>query len=298
MLLTRVMIQGFRSIEQRQAVEVGSPTILSGHNDAGKTAVLDAIAYLLDGYKLSERDRTFGPGRDDGGRERVPLTMVEGEFELRAHEQEALQLSANATIRKVRDEAGERLEVLRRTPADERLRDPEGQKVETLRFRLEGLGLETKGLKSDLVARINAFAQNAETVYEWVPASSEVRRLLPRLQRFDATSSQDPEQAIVAALRSSYRAHLDDEEVKGDVRTLTEKLEHRVVADAELLREHIRAKCADIGDIHITPVISWDAGLKSTEVSATNARGEVVHLSQSGAGRARRIALAVWEHNA
>jgi len=298
MRLEAVYIEGFRSLEVRQEIPIGAPTILAGHNDAGKSAVLDAVAFLLDGYKITERDRTYGAVGPSGIQTRVPETLVEGLFWLSAEEQETLGLSSRTRLRRRSDETGETLEVLREVPTDERLRDIENQKVDTLKHRLEGFGLPSSGLKQDLVARLEAIAASADTTEVWTAASPELRRSLPRPQRFDATSTQDPEQAILGALRSSYRSHLDDEELKGDVRQLTTKLEARVTLDAEALRRHIKAKCDDIGDVQISPSISWDGGLKSTEISAKNDRGEAIHLGQSGTGRSRRIALAVWEHNA
>lgn len=44
--------------------------------------------------------------------------------------------------------------------------------------------------------------------------------------------------------------------------------------------------------------LSNGSGLKSTHVTVQNSRGEAIDLRLSGAGRARRIALAVWEYNA
>lgn len=297
MQLTSVSIEGFRSIEQAQEVPVGSPTILAGHNDAGKSAVIEAIAYLLNSYKLTDRDRTFGPPGPEGVPTRIPETVVQGTFELSSTEQQSLGLPATCKIRRIARDTGESLEVLTDEPTNDLLRDIDAQVVPALRHRLTSLGAPSDGLKPDLVARLHALASTALKTAVWTSAAPEVRRALPRAQKFDATSSQDPEQAILAALRSSYKAHLSDDGLKGDVEKITTELEKRVLADAKELREHIKRKCSDIGDVTITPEISWDSGLKSTEISARNDRGEEVHLGQSGAGRARRIALAVWEHN-
>jgi len=67
-LLESVTIRGFRSIGAELTILVDSPTILAGHNDAGKSAVLDAIAFLLDETKLTDRDRTYGAHRNRGCR--------------------------------------------------------------------------------------------------------------------------------------------------------------------------------------------------------------------------------------
>lgn len=298
MLLESVTIRGFRSIGAELSVVVGSPTILAGHNDAGKSAVLDAITFLLGESKLTERDRTYGAPGPDGAPSRVPETLVEGLFQIRANEEEALGRTGHVRLRRAYRENGTVFEMLSSVPVDERLQDIEAQDVKTLRFRLNGFGLSESGLKAELVERLQELVPDAAKEDRWVPASAEFKRALPRIQRFDATSTQNPEDAILATLKTSYATHTEDEEIKGSLSRVTQSLQQRVAEDAEGLREHIKMQCSDIGDIKIDPTIRLDSGLRSLELSAFNARGEQVHLGQSGTGRSRRIALAVWEFNA
>jgi hypothetical protein len=298
MLLDKITIRGFRSIESDLTISVGSPTILAGHNDAGKSAVLDAIAFLLDAIKLGDRDRTYGEPGPDGTPSRVSETIVEGEFLLRNEEMILLGLPNLVKIRRAYRESGTALEVLASVAADDRLRDISEQDVKTLKFRLNGLGLSEAGNKPDLIARLEELIPAANKVDLWISATPDLKRSLPRVQRFDATSTQNPEDAILTTLRTSYTTHTEDETIKGDITELTKVLQQRVTKDAEDLRVHIKRQCADIGEIAIHPIVRLDSGLKSLEVSAVNERGEQVHLGQSGTGRSRRIALAVWEFNA
>jgi putative ATP-dependent endonuclease of OLD family len=298
LLLDSVVIEGFRSIQSSLKISVGSPTILAGHNDSGKSAVIDAIAFLLDGIKLTDRDRTYGEPGPDGTPTRVNETSVEGSFQLNAEEQEQLSLPSDVRMRRIYRESGTALEVLAAVPINEALRDIDSQDVAKLKFRLSSLGLSQTGNKPDLVARLKELIPSAEKTDMWVPAAAELKRALPRVQRFDATSTQNPEDAILATLKTSYASHTEDETIKGNLKELTDQLQDRVVGDAEALRSHIKQKCSDIGEIQIHPVVRLDSGLKSIEVSAVNDRGEEVHLGQSGTGRSRRIALAVWEFNA
>lgn len=277
---------------------VDSPTILAGHNDAGKSAVLDAIAFLLDETKLTDRDRTYGPPGPDGAPTRVSETIVEGDFRIRPEEEAELGRTGTIKLRRAYREAGTAFEMLAAVPVDERLQDIESQDVKSLRFRLSGFGLSEAGLKPDLVARLQELVPAAAKEDRWVPASTALKRALPRVQRFDATSTQNPEDAILATLKTSYTTHTEDDKIKGKLSKVTRSLQKRVAKDAEDLRQHIKNQCADIGDIRIDPTVRLDSGLKSLELSAVNARGEQVHLGQSGTGRSRRIALAVWEFNA
>ena len=189
MLLDKITIRGFRSIESDLTVSVGSPTILAGHNDAGKSAVMDAIAFLLDAIKLTERDRTYGEPGPDGVPSRVSETVVEGEFSLRPEEEELLGLPRRVRIRRAYRESGTALEILTAVAVDERLQDVAAQDVRTLKFRLSGLGLSEAGNKPDLIARLEELIPAAEKVDRWIPATTDLKRSLPRVQRFDATST-------------------------------------------------------------------------------------------------------------
>lgn len=298
MLLESVTISGFRSIGSELTVKVDSPTILAGHNDAGKSAVLDAIAFLLDENKLTDRDRTYGDPGPDGMLPRVPETTVEGSFRIRPEEEESLGQSGSIKLRRSFRDTGTAFEMLATVPSDERLQNLDAQTVPTLKKTLSEFGLSVTGVKADLVTRLQEFAASAEKETCWVPATIAIKQALPRVQRFDATSSQNPEDAILATLKTSYATHTEDENISGKLSEVTKSLQRRVAKDAEDLRQHIKRQCSDIGEIKIDPTVRLDSGLKSLELSAVNERGEQVHLGQSGTGRSRRIALAVWEFNA
>lgn len=60
--LHTITILGFRSIAHLNGLTLGSPTLLTGHNDAGKSALLEAIRFLLNEYELTDRDPTFAMG--------------------------------------------------------------------------------------------------------------------------------------------------------------------------------------------------------------------------------------------
>ena len=57
------------------------------------------------------------------------------------------------------------------------------------------------------------------------------------------------------------------------------------------------SRCADTDNVQILPSVSIASGtgLKATQISVTSTAGEDVHLGEAGAGRARRVSLAVWE---
>lgn len=308
MHLQSVSIAGFRSIRNLPALTLGSPTVLAGHNDAGKSAIIHAILFLLDGYSLTESDRTYVSSADgtvsptsDGAIERVAETYVSGTFGLDKEEVSAFGTSPLQVRRIARSDAKPLLEVLRSVPEDTRLRDLETLTVPQLEDRLKTLGLDvTKARKADYLERLVTAAVAAPQVVEWVTADTTIGKALPAGRRFDATSAVDAEVAIKDTLTTAYKSHLDSDSLQGSVRKIEEDLEKRLVKDADEIRQHIMDKVRDIGNVQIKPSVSFTSanGLKSTDITVTNQAGENINLQLSGAGRARRVALAIWEYNA
>lgn len=308
MRLKCISIRGFRSIQHLPRLELGSPTVLAGHNDAGKSAIIHSIMFLLGGYALTDSDRTYSSSRDesvrlnaDGNIQRVTETYVSGEFALNSEELQAFG-SPNLGIRRIFREGDKSvLEILKLVPKDPLLRDIESLTVKDLENRLGALNLDSsKGSKSELLERLAVEAYAAPRVEEWVPAPAALEKALPEGRRFDATSAVDADVAIKDALNTKYRSHLESESLKGSVREIEKELETRLVADAENMREHIVDKVNDIGAVEIQPSVSFTSanGLKNTSIKVRNQAGEEIDLQLSGAGRARRVALAIWEYNA
>ena len=147
------------------------------------------------------------------------------------------------------------------------------------------------------MAALRDAASIAPSSMGWGQVTSAILKALPSLLSFNPSGVTDAEEAIRAALQTAYRTHEKDEELRGNIRDLEKKLEKKVEADAADLRDHIMNSIPDIGEVTIIPSVSFSSGLKNTQVSVTNAAGEAVHLGQAGAGRARRVSLAVWEFN-
>jgi ABC-type dipeptide/oligopeptide/nickel transport system ATPase component len=306
--LQSVSICGFRSIRELPDLVLGSPTVLAGHNDAGKSAIIHAILFLLDGYSLTESDRTYDSSADgtvsrepDGSIKRVEETHVAGTFGLDENEAERFGALCLQIRRVARNGAKPTLEVMRSVPTDARLRGFDALTAQQLLDRLTTLGLDaSKGNKPDYLERLENAANSAAQSNEWVAADSALSKALPAGRRFDATSAVDAEIAIKDTLTTAYKAHLDSDTLQGRVRAIETDLEKLLIDDAEEIRQHIMGKVSDIGDVRIKPAVSFTSanGLKSTDITVHNQAGEPIDLQLSGAGRARRVALAIWEYNA
>ena len=307
MQLVSMSVRGFRSLQDVGPIPIQRPTILTGHNDSGKSASIDALAFLLGAYQISDQDRTFASAGHAGGRDpdvgdevvdrRVGTTWVEGHFLPSSKEQADLTLPNLVRIRRLHTpEQGTRLELLIDAPVDEDLRDLDTKPLTVLKSIAGDLGVTVTSdarAKSSWLSALEEFATAQPRIPAWVPAPKAVKAALPKFLRFgDAESA---ELVVKAALNSRYRFHLEDDDLKQQVQSLETELGRRVRADAQGLIDHIKQRCTDLVLVDVEPDVSFTSGLRSTRLLLARTDGETVSLSAVGAGRARRISLAIWE---
>lgn len=305
MQLEAFRVTGFRSLADIDEVPVRSPTILTGTNDGGKTAVLHALRFLLGGPPPPAEDRTWAregdvpsEGLDDVGR--YAETCVTGRFALDDDEQEQLGLPAEVHLRRrVGDRVPATYEVLLSVPEDSRIRGlDESLALADLQARATGLGVAPEGrsnAKASYLAPLRRLALASSNVQEWMPVPQTVLERQPRFLEFASTEAPDPEREIRASLTAVFRSLIEDETLVGPVRRVEDEVRQRLGSEANALRDHIKLRCPELSEIEVVPSVSFSGGFQG--VTLLTARGEDagVGLRASGAGRRRRITLAVWE---
>jgi predicted ATP-dependent endonuclease of OLD family len=284
-------------------IEITRPTILVGHNDSGKTALLDAIAYLLDSYALGEEDRTYlrepltpASGEVNGRSARVEITTVTGEFVLSLQEQDDSGLSERVRIRRRATTDGQgRFEIEAKVPEDLEFRDLATKKIDELRDLAKAHSIDIRGItkKIDLVDRISLHEKATPSITDWVPLPADVKSMLPHLLKFGDQDSA--ETAIKAALNTRFQQYLDDPALKSRIDDLKDELSSRVKEDAKELVRHVEDRCRDLTSVVIEPEISFSKALRATRLHLAATDGEEVGIGRFGAGRARRVSLAIWE---
>lgn len=220
---------GFRSLAHVEGIPVSGPTILAGHNDGGKSAVLTALAFLLDHHTLTEEDRTYAKGGEAGGG-RCEQTWVEGHFTLDSGER-ASGLPERLRIRR-RAAAGEGAvwECLGSQPADTRLRGLDKLLKPALTDLVRDYGLHAKGpLKEDLLATLIDHAAGMPQEEGWLPLPKTLQARLPRLLLFSG-KDEAPDEAVRTALSGCYETHLEDENLQGRVREIEAEITQRLVS--------------------------------------------------------------------
>jgi putative ATP-dependent endonuclease of OLD family len=296
-------VSGFRSLAEIEEIPVGNPTIVTGQNDGGKTALLEALQFLLSGAAPSEDDRTLARDGDDppGGveEERFGEVRVTGRFTLSPAEQEQLALPSEILVRRRGGVQPPTLEHLVQVPEDPNLRALEDSlPLVTLKERAAALGLEPQGSRShkrSYLDPLRELATQAPRVEEWVLAPRPLADALPRLLQFASTREPDPEREIRTSLSAIYGTLLEDDQLLGPVRAAEKRIQQRLQTEAEALTGHIKLRCPELTDIQIVPAVSFEGGFTGVTLLAGRGEDTGVSLRASGAGRRRRITLAVWE---
>ncbi|MFJ1656464.1 ATP-dependent nuclease [Streptomyces sp. NPDC088337] len=296
MYLTRFSACGFRSLARIEDIPVSSPTILAGHNDGGKSAVLTALAFLLGDHRLTDEDRTYEQAEGSAGSRRCSSTSVEGDFRLDAMEQSSTGLPRTLRIRRISEEGQPaQWQYFGSRPADSRLHDMSRLLKGQLAELAAELSVSPDGpRRDDLLQALTAYAATAPQVEQWQPLPKELQERLPRLLPFGGKDER-PDDAVRTALSSCYETYLEDETLQGRVREIESEITQRLEKEADSLCRHIRQHCREFVGVQVKPEVSFKGGFKRAPLEVSKADGEPVDLTRSGQGSNRRIALAVWE---
>ncbi|MFG2445243.1 ATP-dependent endonuclease [Nocardia fluminea] len=294
MHLEKYSVRGFRSLSDVADIPIGSPTIVAGPNDGGKSSALSALAFLLNSHTLTEEDRTYVSGESGG---RCSITEVVGEFRVDAWEQEKFLLDPVVTLRRrAGTDLDPRYEIWGPTPEDEELRDLNGKLVPELRSLASQFGNQTaaKWTKPKLLQWLGQYGREHSTSEGWSGLPPALMARLPRIAEFDGHTA-DPEVAIRTALSLRFKDYLAEDDVQGRIRELETGARERMGIEAKPLEDHIMQRCADIATVKVEPEVIFAGTLRSTTLRLERASGEQVRLDHSGRGSLRRISMAVWE---
>ncbi|WP_418058903.1 ATP-dependent nuclease [Pimelobacter simplex] len=304
MRLDSFEVRGFRSLAAVGPVRLKDLTVLVGPNDAGKSAMLAALAYLLEGGGLAEADRTLVGLGEDGAElpadvARVEETSVEAELTTSQYEQETLGLPAKVRIRR-RSASGEKpvYEQLQTVSADGELRDLATASLAFLRELAQARGVEPDGrrtTKAAFLGPLEAHRDALPTLQEWTAIGSDVIRRLPRILPFSSTAQPDAEGQIRAALRAAYNRIIDQTTVKGSIEQLEGVVRAGLKSEADGLCAHVADRCPEVRAVEADPEVSFSGGFTGLVLRTVHDNGDRIELSRSGAGKQQRVTLAVWE---
>ncbi|MGI5216785.1 ATP-dependent nuclease [Nocardia sp. CA-290969] len=296
MHLQKYSVRGFRSLADVTDIPIGSPTILAGPNDGGKSAALSALAFLLGSHTLTGDDRTYLSGESGG---RCAITEVIGDFHLDTWEQQKFSLPASVRLRRWADEdLTPRYDLWGPVPDNEELRDLSEKRLPELKALASRLGHPSTNLakfaKPQLLEWLVDYGRENSSNEGWSGIPPDLTNRLPRIAEFEGHSA-DPEAAIRSVLTTRFKSYMAEDGFKGRIRELETDARERLSIDAKPLADHIVERCNDIATVTVQPDVIFTPALRSTALRLERASGEQVRLDHSGRGSARRISMAVWE---
>lgn len=291
-------VRGFKSLADVSAVPVRQPTIVTGENDGGKSSALEALAFLLGERIPALEDYTRKQDAQGAAVFRhVEEIVVSGEFSLSDTEREELHLPETVSLRRkvVAGTGKPVLEVLVEAPKDEDLRGIDNMNMASLKALAAKYHVEPEGNKTVLATwrePLRELAASAPQVPAWIPASKDVVDRLPGFLLFSSREEPDPEVQIRTVLQAEYKRLLSDPDFIKPVRDLEGQIQERLQDEAKKLCAHILDRIPELESVTAIPSVSFREAFNSVQLRAG---AEGVGLPQAGAGRQRRISLAVWE---
>jgi len=225
--------------------------------------------------------------------------VVEGTFEFDAATGRALGVASPAAVRRAFREGQASLEILANVPVEPDLQDLGSHlTLVELQERAERLGIDPDGprnAKTSYLGPLERAAAVAPKEEAWVRATQELGRALPRIIKFASTHAPDPEQEIASSLREVYAQLLEDEDIKGPIADVEATVQGRLNTHAQALCGHIRERCQELQDVDVVPAVSFKGGFQGVQLRAGRGGDASESLREAGAGRKRRITLAIWE---
>ena len=293
MQLRSFSVSGFRSLEDVTDIPLRCPTILTGRNDSGKSATLDALAFLLNAREAKESDF---PARGEGAE--LAEFSVTGVFVPRADQRHEWCLPEVVKIRRVARPGSVRAiyQVERHVPEDVRLRDLNFKTLQGLKETAQLLGLSPNGpanRKESFLRVLEQQAGNVRQCLDWVLASDELVDALPKYLYLSGVDVTDTRSQLRAALKFTYQGILRDEAFVEQVKELQGATEVELASRTDELCMLIQNHCDGFSEVSIKPQVSFRDALTDVQVVARR-DGRTVDFDEVGAGRRRQLVQAIW----
>jgi len=298
MQLESFSVSGFRSMADVTDIPLRRPTILTGRNDSGKSATLDALAFLLNERAVVQTDFRLDTG-SPGNAEDDQKIVVTGKFELTSDDRQVTGLPQIARFRRVatRGSARTSYDVERRVPRDVRLRGLELMTLTQLKETAAALDIGADGganAKESFLKVLRPLAATGPDCLDWVPAGEEMTGRLPKYLRLSGADSADTNAQLLTALKFTYRRILATEDFLDRVERLQGATEAALAGEIDDLCALIEQRCDGLTDVSIKPHVSFRDALSGVQVIA-HRNGQQLDFDQVGTGRRRQLVQAIWE---
>lgn len=306
MRLVELSVTNFRSLGDVQGIPIHKQTILTGHNDCGKTATLDAIASLLGERAIIDSDISdFAVGEPAQAAlpaeevEERRTVIIEGRFALSAAEKKVLGAGPSLRVRRRHVEGeGGYLEWHAAVPENTALRNIPALKVAELRALASELGVtlreDQSSVKASWVEVLEEHAASTTKVTDWVVAPESVIAALPQLLYFKGDAAESPEAVVRSILTAKLREYTLREETRQKITDLEEEFSSLLKEDVARLQKLVEERCG-LDAFTVDPGVQFRPAVHSLSLTAAAPGQRAVPLAAAGSGRSRRVSLALWE---
>jgi putative ATP-dependent endonuclease of OLD family len=286
--LTSVRIRRFRSLHDVTIPIEPGMTVLTGENDGGKTTVLDALAFLLDGTAPTLEERTHGSGNGE---------PIEVEAVLVSDQGDKSGLRVRAIVE---PEEGSSREILDRVHQAFGAA-PAALTIGDLRSKMRELGIDMPGgsVKAPIVEAAEAWLGDrpeSELEDSWRRVAADELQRLPSLTRFQSVTAPSPRADIQSVVQKEAQRLLGDERYERRLSELSKELDRDAQGALDRIREKVLEYCPDLEDVVISGSFDFARPGLILDIRVRRA-GQAVDLDQEGEGRKRKITLAIHEAN-
>jgi len=282
--LSELRIHGFRSFAEPIDIPVrDGMTVLTGENDGGKTATINALQALIKPQLLEQEDISKAGN--------IPVD-IRGKFTNQTNGEEL-------NIRVILKSGGQPSQQILRHSHSIFGCDPSIFPLPELKKLLAEAEIVSPGgsAKQPYVEAAQAWlAGRTEGEFNdaWVSLDSVTQAMLPRITLYTSTSSGDPIKHVNTLVATEIRRLLGEEGFKERLDSIQADLADKVSPSLNDFKEKILEYCDDLDDVEIT--VKPDFRSPATSVSLDIVQGnEQIPLNKSGEGKKRRITLAIHE---
>jgi len=299
MHIKRIRVQNYRCYDDTEVELNDSILLITGSNDGGKSALLQAVKIFRSTYKRDQPD------------------IADFRLKSSTDEERVQEMAITATI----EEDGEEVEIRKRIsrkdggvestyekkvqlPADERLRyvlqnftdtdeidAEEGEKIMVTEFGFKED--ELAGRKEDRLEQLKEFADEKEQIDGWEEVSSPD---LPEVHRYVSEEIGDPVKDVQDILEKNVDSRAEELRNEDEYEEINQKLREEADKQIETLKDIFSDYDFSESTTVLEPSISVDL-IKGLSLDALHVRqrGSKQPIEKMGAARRRKLLLALLE---
>lgn len=298
----------FRCLHNTDWISISNLSILTGENDGGKSATLQALGVLLNPKGIpSPDDYSYAPiatGMQESDVREKDMTLW-GRFELNDPESALLKAVWGIEDRVVEVkrvfQVGSSLPAYllsAQTHSDKVFKKPlDEYTVPDLKTIATQFVIDLSGtkLKQEIVDAIRNWLNTQPKVSAEVIFPDSLVGYLPEIRIFSSETALDPESEIRKTLVTQFRSLIETDKYSGTISQIKKEIESDLNVGLEKLAPFVKQYSSDIEKVTIRPNFNFASGLATTELQLLRKDGRPILLHQSGAGQRRRCSLAVYE---